>query len=661
LASKTQTASAAVQIEVCPTCQAACPVRTDTRAYVELITQGRYVEAFEKIRQFNPFPSVCGLICHHPCEQECRRQHVDEAVALRNLKRFAVEQALGYRERVRQKAAVTHAETVGVIGSGPAGLTVAHDCIKQGHPVTVYESLPKPGGLLACAIPKYRLPEDVLQQDLDDLTALGMEIRTGVAVGRDISLQELQRRHRALVLAVGLSESRDLPLENRDHPDVLLALPFLRAAALGNPLEVREHVIVIGGGNVAADVARTAIRLGAKTVKMVCLENEEEMPAWDWECREALEEGIQVVHRRGPTKVLLRDGRITGLVLREVERVFDEEGRFSPTYSDDRLSTVDGQMVIIAIGQAPDLGLVKGSAVSLTGRGLLVFDAATMATSEVGVFACGEVVTGPGSAIEAVASGHRAAEAVLAYLRTGRVMLVAEQKPQPVAELPEEVIKKVRRIERLAMPTISPEERRRSFVQFELGYSERDALKEAWRCLSCTAGAAVNEDKCEACLTCLRVCPFGVPVVDNVAVMASEMCQACGLCAVECPAVAISIKRFAVGDIRKTIVELMMKSDKAVTRVEIVCAQDLEAREALQSRVVAVNGRVTAQVPVTCAARADEVDMMKPFELGAEAVLVRRCSQCRYRGADERLARRVNRTRELLEAAGISGDRLALV
>lgn len=238
---------------------------------------------------------------------------------------------------------------------------------------------------------------------------------------------------------------------------------------------------------------------------------------------------------------------------------------------------------------------------------------------------------------------------------------IEEEKPDAVAELPEDVIQKVQRIERLAMPTVSPQERKRSFDQFEMGYSERDALKEAWRCLSCTAGATVNEDKCGACLTCLRVCPFGVPVVDNVAVMASEMCQACGLCAVECPAVAISIKRFVVGDIRNRIAELVSSSDKPVTRVEILCAQDLETREELRSRVVTDNGQVIARLPVTCAARADEVDMMKPFELGAETVLVRRCSRCRYLGADERLARRVARTRELLEAAGVSGDRLTLV
>ena len=496
---------------------------------------------------------------------------------------------------------------------------------------------------------------------MEDILALGVEIKTGVTVGRDITLEELRQRHDAIVLALGLTQSRDLPLENHNHPDVLMAMPFLRDNALGNSPQVRDDMIVIGGGNVAVDVARSAVRLGAKAVKMVCLENEDEMPAWDWECREALEEGIEIVHRRGPTKVTVENGRISGVVVREVERVFDEDGRFSPTYLDDRLSTIPGQMVVIAIGQHADLGVVENTGVELTQKGLLEFDPERMATSEKGVFACGEVVTGPGSAIEAVASGHRAARAVLGYLRTGAVPTIEEEKIDKVGDLPEEVLKHLRRVQRLAMPTISPEERRKSFVQFELGYGEREALREARRCLSCTAGATVDENRCAACVTCMRVCPFGVPVVDEVALMSSDMCQACGLCAVECPAKCITIKRFyTVGDIRDRIVKLMEQAEAPVTRVEIVCAQDAERREDVLDRIWQFDGELIARVPVTCAALAGEVDMMKPFELGARSVLVSRCKECRFRGAEDRLHKRVGRTREILESAGINGDRLVL-
>ncbi len=211
MAERSSAVAGGVEIERCATCSAACPVRTDTRAYVDLITQGRYEEAFEKIREFNPFPSVCSLICHHPCEEKCRRQDVDEPVALRNLKRFASERALDYRTRTRRKADITHSETIGVVGSGPAGLTVAHDCIKQGYAVTVYESLPKPGGLLSCGIPKYRLPDDILQQDLDDIVALGVDVRAGVAVGKDIGLQDLRQKHGAIVLAVACPRAATCP------------------------------------------------------------------------------------------------------------------------------------------------------------------------------------------------------------------------------------------------------------------------------------------------------------------------------------------------------------------------------------------------------------------------------------------------------------------
>ena len=661
LASTTAQQADTVQLEPCATCGAACPVRTDTRAYVDLIRQGRYEEAFETIRASNPFPTVCGLICHHPCEEACRRSNVDDPVALRNLKRFAAEQALEYRVSTRHKAPITHAETVGIVGSGPAGLTAAKDIIEEGYAVTVYERSSKPGGFLSCGVPKYRLPNEALQHDLDDILALGIEVKTGVSVGSDVTLAELREKHNAVVLALGLPESRGLPLENGDHPQVHGATTFLRRAALGDAPEVPDTVIVIGGGNVAVDVARTCVRLGAMTVMMVCLENEEEIPAWDWECREALEEGIEIVYRRGPTKVVVRDGDITGVVVRQVERVFDEEGRFSPTYNDDRTGTIPGEMVVLAIGQQSDLGLLEGTDVRLARPGVMAFDRDRMSTTEKGLFACGEVVTGPGAAIEAVAGGHRAARAVLGYLATGDAPIVTEEEVEEVGELPQEVIDNVRRLQRLAMPTLSPEERKKSFVQFELGYTEKDALQEALRCLSCAAGATVDEDRCAACLTCLRVCPFGVPSVDKTAVMTSDMCQACGLCAVECPAACVTIKRFfAVGDIRTRVQKLFEQSGSPVTRVEIVCAQDAEKRQDVTDSVAALNGEVIARVPVTCAALAGEVDMMKPFELGAQQVVVRTCGDCRFRGAIGRLEKRVARTRQILQAAGIDGDRLVL-
>jgi len=644
--------------ELCARCTAACPVHTDTRAYVDLIARGRYEDAFEVIRQSNPFPSVCSLICHHPCEEECRRADVDDPIALRNLKRFAVEQAAEYRKSTRRACQITQTQTIGVVGAGPAGLTVALDAVRAGYATTVYDALPRAGGALVAAVPKYRLPDAALEDDIADITAAGVVIKTGVRVGRDVSLDELCARHDAVVLALGLARSRMLPLENGDHPDVRPCMPFLHETALGNAPRVPGNVIVIGGGNVAVDVARTAIRLGAKRVRMICLESEEEMPAWDWEREEALEEGIEIVFHRGPTGVVIENGVVTGVTVREVEHVFDEQGRFAPTYYNEHTAVVPGEMVIVAIGQQAGLDLVDETDVAVDERGQLVFDAETMATSVPGVFVSGEVVTGPGSAIEAVARGHRTAQAVIDYLKTGRVELEPPaEEVESIDKLPADIAAKIQRDARRATPAMSPEERCTSFVQFEMGYSEKDALAEARRCLSCTVGAEVDESKCAACLTCARVCPFGVPVVTDVATMCSDLCQSCGLCAVECPGLAISIRRFAVGDIRDRIVRLVKNAGSPVTRVEIVCANDAESRLALQDRIE--DG--VAIVPISCAARAEEVDMMKPFELGVQTVAVRRCESCRYDGAMDRLEKRVVRTQSILTAAGIGGDKLELI
>ncbi len=638
-------------LDMCATCRAACPVYTDTRGYIDLIARGRYVEAFEKIRATNPFPSVCAAICHHPCEQACRRQHVDEPVAIRNLKRFAVERALEHRRESRKAATITKDKTIGVVGAGPAGLAVATDVIRAGYAVTVYDSLPSPGGNLAYAIPKYRLLAEDLSQDIEDITALGVEVKCGVKVGTDVTLDDLAKKHDAVVIAVGLYDSRMLPLEGTGN--VTDAMNFLRSIALDKAPDVPESVIVVGGGNVAVDVARSAVRLGATSVKMVMLESEDEMPAWEWECREALEEGIALVHSRGPVKV-----DSSGLVVREVTRVFDDDGRFSPEYDDSKTETIPGDMVILSIGQQSDIGFVDGTGVKASRPGRLDFDPEAMTTTLDGVFACGEVITGPGSAIEAVASGHRAASAVMSWLETGKVVVTDIERAEEVGELGEDVIERVRRIERLAMPTMSPDERKKSFAQFELGYSEKDALAEARRCLSCTAGAEVDEGKCEACLTCLRICPFGVPVVDDIAVMCSDLCQACGLCAVECPARAISIRRFAVGDIRDRITALLADTKLEVKRVIICCNQDAEDAESLVDRIELTDDGVVAVFPVACAARAEEVDMMKPFEYGVETVVVRTCGDCRYPGALDRIQKRVARTSSILAAAGIGGDRL---
>ena len=419
-------------------CVAACPVHTDTRLYVEHILHGRYEGALDLLLAANPFSSVCGRICHHPCEQSCRRSKVDAPVGLRQLKRFVVEATRDYRERRRAPVRRSRKESIAVVGAGPAGLTAAHDLARAGLGVTVFEAGPEPGGMLGTTIPRYRLPYHVLREDIDDVLALGVELQTSCKVGEDIGLGELRRRHWATLIATGLSESRTLGVPGIDSRGVLLALPLLRAISAGDAPPVGGRVVVIGGGNVAADVARCVRRLGATEVTMASLESREELPAWEWEIEEALEEGIELAPGWGPKAVLARDGAVSGIELKRCVRVFDEGGGFNPAFDEDETRALAADTVVLAIGQAADLTCLTGSEVKVVGGGRLEYDVETMATSERGVFACGEVSTGPGAAVEAVADGHRAARAIQHFLDTGELLKQAprEELRRPVEQAP---------------------------------------------------------------------------------------------------------------------------------------------------------------------------------------------------------------------------------
>ncbi|MGE5174564.1 MAG: FAD-dependent oxidoreductase, partial [Betaproteobacteria bacterium] len=258
-------------------CRAACPAHTDVQAYVGLIAQGRYTEAFEVITAPNPIASVCSMICHHPCEQACRRCGVDEPLSVRHLKRFAIEKSLDYRRAKRRLIPKTKNKSVGIIGSGPSGLAAANDLSNLGYRVTIYERHPALGGMLVCAIPPYRLPREVLKEDIDDVISKGVEVKTNCEIGKDVKLDDLTKKHEAVLIAIGLSQSRSIPIPGVDGPGVLLAIPFLTDVAFGKKPTLGSNVLVIGGGIVAMDVARTARRLGVKNVSMVCLESAEEM------------------------------------------------------------------------------------------------------------------------------------------------------------------------------------------------------------------------------------------------------------------------------------------------------------------------------------------------------------------------------------------------
>jgi formate dehydrogenase beta subunit len=641
-------------------CRAACPAHTDVQAYVALIAQGKYTEAFEVITSVNPIASVCSMICHHPCEQSCRRCGIDEPLAVRHLKRFAIEKSTDYRRAKRRLIAKTKGKSIGIIGSGPSGLTAARDLADFGYSVTLYERHPVLGGMLASAIPPYRLPREVLKEDIDDIVSKGIEVKTNFEVGREAKLEDLTKKHDAVLIAIGLSQSRSLNIPGVQGPGVLLAIPFLEDVAFNRKPKLGEKVLVIGGGNVAMDVARSARRLGIKSVEMVCLENEQEIPAWKWEVDEAVEEAVKINYRWGP-KAVIRDGdRLKGLEVIKVLSVFDANKRFAPTFDPNVTTLLEADTIIITIGQMSNLSFLNGSDVKVDERGRIEWNSATQMTSAKKVFVAGEVVTGPGSAIAAVANGHRSALALHLYIQGESIegRLPAQEK-EKIAPIPAEVVEKIGKLPRIKIKHLAPEARVKTMEHFEEGYTEKEALEEAGRCRGCGGGAVVDKNKCMACLTCMRVCPYGAPVVQAYSEIRPEYCQACGLCAPECPAEAISMVGYDVREIRNSLPAIIGKV--AENRLEPVIAAFLCTNHA---RILGPDlpGNLKI-VPVHCTSRIDILDMLKAFEANADGVAIVRCSEgtCKYRDIAPRVNSRVKRVQELLGMLKIEPGRLEIL
>ncbi len=639
-------------------CRAACPAHTDVQAYVGLIAQGKYTEAFEVITSVNPIASVCSMICHHPCEQSCRRCGVDEPLAVRHLKRFAIEKSKDYRRAKRKLVKKTKGRSVGIIGSGPSGLTAARDLADLGYSVTLYEKHPVLGGMLAAAIPPYRLPREVLKEDIDDIISKGVEVKTNFEIGKDTKLDDLAKKHDAVLVAIGLSLSRSLNIPGVEGPGVLLAIPYLEDVAFGRKPDLGKSVLVIGGGNVAMDVARSARRLGVEKVEMVCLENEQEIPAWKWEVDEAVEEAIKINYRWGPKAVKRENGKVLGLEVTKVLSVFDANKRFAPTFDNKVTTLLEADTIIITIGQMSNLAFLKDSPVKVDERGRVEWNPATQMSSAKNVFVAGEVVTGPGSAIAAVANGRRAALAMHLYMQGETIegRLPAQEK-EKIAQMPSEVVEKISKQPRMKIKHLAPEVRVKTMDHFEMGYSEAEALEEAGRCRGCGGGAIVDQKKCMACLTCMRVCPYGAPVVTSVSEIRPEYCQACGLCAPECPAQAISMVSYDVREIRNTLPTIIGKVDadrQEPVIVVLMCNH--------HAKVIGVPNNVKA-IPVHCTSRIDILDMLKAFESGADGVAIIRCGSgtCKYRDIEPRVNARVKRVQDLLGMLKIESNRLEIL
>jgi NADPH-dependent glutamate synthase beta subunit-like oxidoreductase len=614
-------------------CQAACPVKTDAGRYVQLIAQGDYKEAFLVARSPNPLASICGRVCAAPCEDACRRGRIDSPISIRALKRFVTEKygaesmepetqnelfegvtEAGNKQRWHlpvletSKRKFKRDEKIAVIGAGPAGLGCAHDLALMGYQVTIFEASAIAGGMMFHGIPEFRLPRQVIEKEVEKIRELGVEFKYNTPLTKDFGLKELREAgYKAVFLSVGVQKGRDLNIEGSELDGVIKAVDYLLNINNGYRVDLGKKVLVIGGGFVAFDAARmalrtgltrtvevdsgelsggdvksafdaarSAIRSGATDVRIVSLESLEELPVvrttqGQEEFHEAQKEGIIFHPSRSAKRFIGENGRLTKVELRGVSRVFDDEGRFNPTFDDDINEEFEADSVVLAIGQQADLSFIKPEDnIELTPGGTIKVNPETLATSMAGVFAGGDVAFGPRILIDAVANGKQVALSIDDYLRgqdnATHFNLRVEKIPTYSYQMPDEYEK----CSRSAPPTVSLD-RRTGISEVESGYDEEEARRQAERCLSCHVQTVYDAQKCVLCNRCVDVCPEFclklVPLdaldlpedVKEQAIEASgftngtvlsamlkddEKCIRCGLCAWRCPTDAMTMEVF---------------------------------------------------------------------------------------------------------------------
>lgn len=471
-----------------PPCQEACPIHMDVSGYVLAIAQGRYKDALAIQRETNPLTAACGRVCHHPCETVCTRGKLDDPIAIEWLKRFP-------GDYLRQKGTVKPApaprlwqEQVAIVGSGPAGLTAAHDLAKMGYGVTVFEALPVAGGMLAYGVPEFALDRKALAEDIEYIKGLGVEIKLNHAIGPNLTLNDLrQMGYKAILIAVGAQEALKLKnLPGADLQGVHFGLPFIKDACLGKGTSLSGRVAIIGGGNVAIDAARQALRQGASEVNLTCLEHRSEMPAFAWEIEKAEQEGIKVHAGRAPRQIRGKDGKVAGLDLVECKELCtDYEGRIQPVLNESVTESVDADHVIIAIGQGLDRSFMAADGkLKLGNRGEIACDPDSLATNAEGVFVAGDALDIRGTVAGAMARGRKAARNIDRHLR-GQPLEGAEAPPAAMEIVDARLPKWVEARKKQKMPTLAVGDRVRSSQEVDLGFQEKDAVAEARRCLSC--------------------------------------------------------------------------------------------------------------------------------------------------------------------------------
>ena len=466
-------------------CQNTCPVGMDVPAYVSLVRANRLEDAYKVLLKTNPFPSICGRVCDHKCQAKCRRGQLDEPVAIKFLKRFITDNAA--RPKV-VPVPMTRKEKIAVVGGGPAGLTAARELAHRGYSATVYEELPSLGGMMRWGIPEYRLPRDVLEREIDDIRALGVQFRTNTRVGIDIPFESIRSEYDAVYLAVGAHRSQRLGVEGEDLKGVYGGVEFLRQINMSNGIEVGQRVAVVGGGNSAIDAARSALRLGAREVLLLYRRQKQDMPAEPEEIEAARHEGVKMEFLVVPSELIGLRGKVVGVKCQRMKLGdFDSSGRRRPMTIEGSEFVLDVDTVIAAIGQVPDFSFLgKESDVSVTKwNTIAVSDGGETMTSALGIFAGGDAVTGPATVIRAIAAGQKAAFEIDRYIREKNEEPPYREPAEERIEIPLMIDEEIEEQPQARIPEVDSRERIRSFEEVELGYTEQEALRESTRCLRC--------------------------------------------------------------------------------------------------------------------------------------------------------------------------------
>jgi formate dehydrogenase beta subunit len=534
---------------VVPPCTDACPAGVDVPRYIRAVKNQKYDEAVAVLREKLPLPTVCADACFAPCEEVCAYRQFGEPIAIRAIKRVAVDKgsdAWKRKKRLRDKTG----KKVAVVGAGPAGLTAAYYLASKGHEVTIFDTFPKPGGMMRYGIPKYRVPEKRLNKDLQDILEWGVTFKGNTTIGKDITLEELEKGFDAIFLASGANASVQIPLEGSHKNGVLWGWDFLRDVGLGRNFDLKGDVAVIGGGNVAMDVALTAKRLSPGNVFLFCIEKREEMPAHRWEVARAEEEGVFINSSWGPKEVLGEE-KATGLRLVRCTSVFDSAGNFNPKYDEEITTKVTANTIILAVGQAADLEYVKKErSINTKGRRIEV-EETDLATGKEGIFAGGDVVSGPDSIVGAIAHGRKAATAIDKYLGGDGNIDEVLATPEEDVVLSDFVIETKPRSD---LGLLKPWKRSSSFDQVELALNDDQIAEEASRCLNCDARrfeVVLNSEYCKECGYCAEVCGmkvFGPADFFNAkgyrpeVVQSSKWCCGCFKCYFACPDFAIDVQ-----------------------------------------------------------------------------------------------------------------------